>query len=523
MKKIIVFASALALAGGASYAMEEDGMDKDMMMEAPAPSVTVSGSGAMGFENVDSGDDATDGIKLIREYKVAFSSSGTTDGGLMFGAGININDTEDNDPHQSVGGASVYVGAADGSWKLQFGGNDPGIDLAGGIGVADDNFGGEDDESIALSGSIEGASYRITMANPSADGAADGDWSIGASYSISDISVGVGMDSESGLAIGVGTSLAGLSTSVYYSKAEAMGVDVDSMEAYGGKAAVAAVPAVAWSKQEAYFVAQAKALEDWKTYVTTTEHTGVVNPFAAPADEALGSDDQDARLDNIKLFNQILENAKMGMGTVVTTDQNTALGTFTAELTNVTDTADVDETTLPTAADTAITAVTLRANGRLTAAQGTAITAITVNPATHGYKEAAEVAEDAIPAAANVLAGTTAYTGFGGKVSVPAGEGTSFSIAYSTFKADTMPEDDVVFRDSEGMTVEAYGGGSVKTTLIELGVSYDLGGGATLNAGIDKKSAEKIEIDYNEDRTARVGTKSTEDTTTLSASVAFSF
>ena len=214
MKKILVFVSTLALAGGASYAMEEDAMDKDMMMEAPAPSVTLAGSGEMGFESVDDGDDATEDFKLIRAYKVAFSSSSTTDGGLVFGAGMSIRDdtTEENMPVTK--GSHVYIGSADGSWKLQFGGNDPGIDLAGGIGVADDNFGGEDDESIALSGSIEGASYRITMARPDASGAADGDWSIGASYAINDISVGVGMDSESGLAIGVGTELAGLSTSV---------------------------------------------------------------------------------------------------------------------------------------------------------------------------------------------------------------------------------------------------------------------------------------------------------------------
>ena len=85
------------------------------------------------------------------------------------------------------------------------------------------------------------------------------------------------------------------------------------------------------------------------------------------------------------------------------------------------------------------------------------------------------------------------------------------------------------------MEIAAYGGGSVKTTLIELGVSYDLGGGATLNAGIDKKSAESVMIatamtagaatedDTSDDKYARVGTVSTTDTTTLSASIAFSF
>ena len=220
MKKLIVFASALALSGSMAFAMEEGAMDEDMMMEAPAPSVAVGGSAAIGIKNVDDDDETTEDFKLIREYKVTFDSTGTTDGGLMFGAGISIEDTHDDDPDKSVNGAKVYVGGADGSWKLQFGGNDPGIDLAGGFGVADDHFGGEDDESMALSGAFGDTSYRITAADPEAGGNADNDWSVGVSHSINTISVGVGMDSEDGLAIGVGTDLSGVSTFVYWSKSE---------------------------------------------------------------------------------------------------------------------------------------------------------------------------------------------------------------------------------------------------------------------------------------------------------------
>ncbi len=510
MKKIIVFASALALAGGASYAMEEDGMDKDMMMEAPAPSVTVSGSGEMGFENVDDGSD-DGGINLIRAYKVAFSSSGTTDGGLMFGAGMSIRDdtTEENEPVTK--GSHVYVGAADGSWKLQFGGNDPGIDLAGGIGVADDNFGGEDDESIALSGSIEGASYRITMANPSADGAADGDWSIGASYSISDISVGVGMDSESGLAIGVGTSLAGLSTSVYYSKAEKSLPNVE-MELDPKNALMTynrpAKDAGKFTRQEQYFVNQGKALQAWKTHVMTLD--GAENPYEAP--DAETDDVKELREANEALIDAIIAAAMKGMRHSVTNnadeDQTTVLTTF---IPDIADDSDDDTTTLDDNAETALANV-VKQHELLPNADLPLSTALEDNP----DKPAVSAMK-----VDNVLAGTTEYTGFGGKVSVPAGEGTSFSIAYSTFKADTMPEDTEAMFSDNGTEVTPYGGGSVKTTLIELGVSYDLGGGATLNAGIDKKSAEKIEIGTEDGK--RVGTKSTEDTTTLSASVAFSF
>ena len=249
MRKLIVFASALALSGSMAFAMEKDAMDEEMM-EAPAPSVTVAGSAAFGVINEDDDNDATEDFKLIREYKVAFSSSGTTDGGLMFGAGISIEDTHDDDPHQGVNGSHVYIGGADGSWKLQLGGNDPGIDLAGGIGVADDHFGGENNKDIALSGSFGDTSYRLTMADPGINVPAYGfnadadteannykavqdamkandDWSIGVKHSLGTISVGVGMDSEDGLAIGVSTDLSGVTTSLYWSKSEYKNIDLD--------------------------------------------------------------------------------------------------------------------------------------------------------------------------------------------------------------------------------------------------------------------------------------------------------
>ena len=170
MKRFITITSALALFGSVSYAMEEDKMDE--MMEAPAPSVTVTGAAEIGFKNVD--DDSmpdAETIKLIRKYQVNFSSQGTTDGGLVFGAGISIEDEQgiDEDANE-VGGSNVYIGGADGSWKLKFGGNDPGIDVVGGIGVADDNFGGEGSTTIGLEGAFGETSYRFTMADPGATG-----------------------------------------------------------------------------------------------------------------------------------------------------------------------------------------------------------------------------------------------------------------------------------------------------------------------------------------------------------------
>ena len=228
MKKLISITSALVLAGGVSYAMDEEAMDKDMM-EMEAPSVNLSGEAEMGFKSVDDGNDTTEDFGLIRSYKVGFSSSGVTDGGLMFGAGISIIDEhEGGDDVKAVGGSNVYIGAADGTWKLKLGGNDPGIEQAGGIGVADDNFHGGDNAAIGIEGAFGGTSYRLTAADPKATDNADGDWSLGVSHSLGDFSVGVGMDSESGLALSVGTDVSGVGLTAYYATSEIEDVDLEA-------------------------------------------------------------------------------------------------------------------------------------------------------------------------------------------------------------------------------------------------------------------------------------------------------
>ncbi|MDE2675103.1 MAG: hypothetical protein OXH65_08355, partial [Paracoccaceae bacterium] len=330
-----------------SFAMEKDAMDE--MMEAPAPSVTVGGSGKIGIRNVDdSSKPDAEQFKLVRAYKVTFDSTGTTDGGLMFGAGMSIRDdtTETKDGGPVVRGSYVFVGGGDGSWKLQFGGNDPGIDLAGGFGVADDHFGGGNDATMALSGAFGDTSFRLTAADPEATGDSDNDWSVGVSHSINTISVGVGMDSEDGLAIGVGTDLSGVSTFLYWSKSELTGVEVD--------------------------------------------------PFPD--------------IDGSSEYNVSQEN-----------------------------------------------------------------------------------------------------TGLGVKASMSAGEGTTFSVGYSTHKLEQKTIDN----PDPG----TGGDGTAKAKKIEVDFTYDLGGGATLSAGIDKEDAEKINVD------AFAGNAQIEasDTTTLEAAIAFSF
>ncbi|MCY4100861.1 MAG: hypothetical protein OXF46_08055 [Rhodobacteraceae bacterium] len=76
-------------------------------------------------------------------------------------------------------------------------------------------------------------------------------------------------------------------------------------------------------------------------------------------------------------------------------------------------------------------------------------------------------------------------------------------------------------------TAHGAGNGTAETKLIEVDFTYDLGGGATLKASIDKEDAEKLNYTDAADTAlassvagARV---SSEDTTTLEAVIAFSF
>ena len=219
MKKFMISVSALALSGSMAFAMEEDAMDEEMMMEAPAPSVTLTGEAKMGIKNVSSSPSlSTDGLALIEDFQVKFSASGTTDGGLMFGASLAIE--QDGRDAGKVKGSTIYVGGAGGAWKLAFGDPDPGAWSSGGIGITEeDNILRATGQKIELSGKFEGASYVVTSSAPTDEGVSN-QWSAGVKYDAGAVKVGVGMDSEKGLALGVGTDLSGVGTSVFYAQSE---------------------------------------------------------------------------------------------------------------------------------------------------------------------------------------------------------------------------------------------------------------------------------------------------------------
>ena len=111
MKKLLIASTALSLAGGAAFA---------------EMAITVSGDAKMG---VDYNSEAGDGMskhEFKHEVGIDFSGSGTTDGGLTFGgsAGFDTGDTE-------VNTGTVHVSGSFGT--LTIGDNDPASLLSGGI------------------------------------------------------------------------------------------------------------------------------------------------------------------------------------------------------------------------------------------------------------------------------------------------------------------------------------------------------------------------------------------------------
>ena len=455
MKRFITITSALALFGSVSYAMEEDKMDE--MMEAPALSVTLGGSAKIGIKNVD--DDSkpdADSIHLVREYKVTFGSSGTTNGGLVFGAGMSIIDEhEGGDDVKAVGGSHVYVGGSDGSWKLQFGGNDPGALLAGGIGLADDRI-DRGDADVSLSGSVQGVEYRLTMADPQKS---SDDWSVGAKFSAGQIGVGVGMDSEDGLAIGVSTDVSGLSTTIYYAKSE-------GDDSIGGM--TAAIPATYTPADTGLVDANDAAQASSLTY------TYQVTPAQGDSDYGDGTEVDRTVVVSYAAGTTTERGALQSITGIETLGDNVPVFDETNGILTIIDNGGTGD---DPSDDTTVAVYKLKADA------GTGIAAAETT---------------------TVVAGK--WTGLGAKVAIPAGEGTTFSVGYSRMKKEVTHD---------------IGTGSATSSRIELDFSYDLGGGATFNAGIDKDDGESLMI-MTMDGKSSFMTKSS-DKTTLEANLSFSF
>ena len=136
MKKLLIASTALSLAGGAAFA---------------EMAITVSGDAEMGVDYASEPvADATTGAvgskhSFVHEVGIDFEGSGTTDGGLAFGgkAGFDTGDTE-------VNTGEVYVSGSFG--KLTIGDNDAADLTAGGIADIGMNGIGVDDMVEGLRG-----------------------------------------------------------------------------------------------------------------------------------------------------------------------------------------------------------------------------------------------------------------------------------------------------------------------------------------------------------------------------------
>ena len=128
MKKLLIASTALSLAGGAAFA-----------------EISISGTAEMGLDYNSEPDEGMSKHTFAHEVGIDFSASGTTDGGLTFGgsAGFDTND-------DMVNLGTVHVSGSFGT--LTIGDNDPGSFTAGGIADIGVNGIGVDDMVEGLRG-----------------------------------------------------------------------------------------------------------------------------------------------------------------------------------------------------------------------------------------------------------------------------------------------------------------------------------------------------------------------------------
>ena len=115
----------------------------------------------------------------------------------------------------------------------------------------------------------------------------------------------------------------------------------------------------------------------------------------------------------------------------------------------------------------------------------------------------------------NDITASQENTGLGVKASMSAGEGATFSVGYSTWKHEQT--NSVAGLQGRDRNLDE----TAKTKQIDVDFTYDLGGGAKIEVGIEKRDAEKLELGTVEGNISSI-IKST-DTTTLEAAIAFSF
>ena len=224
---------------------------------AVAQGVSFSGSGNLGVVyNGDTKDEDGNVTKeayfqWISNFDLGMSASGTTDGGLTFGAGAKIkagNGGDGSRGHDStVGAANAYIAGE--SWKIAIGDLDPASDKGktlGDVGFDGDlgvdnvaesiNTEGQDgqqgtDADVEVTFSLGAASLAITAGTTpgkARDGGTkatkqDSEWAAGVGFEIGSTNLGIGMDSEKLMQATIGADLGAFGGKLFFSQQKADG------------------------------------------------------------------------------------------------------------------------------------------------------------------------------------------------------------------------------------------------------------------------------------------------------------
>ena len=172
IRKLMVAIAVLGFAGSGALAQEA----------AATPSVTLKGSAGMGvaYEGATEGVDEMGGmtetdsmIKWISDFDIAMSSSGTTDGGLTFGATASIESNQSGD--NEITDSEVFISGE--SWTIKIGSLDPASNKGqslgdiGFVGAGVDDLAeiGGTEADVELSFSLGTATLAITAGQTSSD------------------------------------------------------------------------------------------------------------------------------------------------------------------------------------------------------------------------------------------------------------------------------------------------------------------------------------------------------------------
>ena len=230
MKKILLMTMGTALLGSAAI----------------AEGVSISGSAGMGVKHTEST------VTWISDFDVGLSASGTTDGGLTFGAAAKIKASGNGD--SVVGNSNVYVSGE--AWTISIGDLDPATHMARPLpDVGYDGLGVDDIAEGAVGSTPAGVQATFTLGNatlgittghvakveaapksykfntatgasllvPAVDAkSGSNEWAVGLNVDAGGMSFGAGADSQDLVAFSAKASMGGISTVLYYAKDEGM-------------------------------------------------------------------------------------------------------------------------------------------------------------------------------------------------------------------------------------------------------------------------------------------------------------